>query len=294
MEFDSGWRSCRRPSISLPKPKQELPQKLTKPRSMGVCPRTLTVVIPSHKPRTKSAIPRRTSAARASPCSSLPSTSRSITTRMHMTIKSWCVGRSRTNLLAPDDIRRNVSRLRALYFERSSQGSYFVDRSSTGNTGGVLDFRFDGHRLPLSSRPSILECEPPRRAAETIQLDSQLCARRPAKLSGRLESLLFYGANVDIGPIGQAWSGNAYYFNQMVNGVVDRRAVGTEVRYGSNGINVYALVDYDIYFNALNIAMLNGSWVDKRNNLQLHGGPSQDSILANGERALWNPRGFPE
>jgi hypothetical protein len=47
----------------------------------------------------------------------------------------------------------------------------------------------------------------------------------------------------------------------MVNGVVDRRAVGTEVRYGSNGKNLFALVDYDIYFDALNIATLNGTWV---------------------------------
>jgi hypothetical protein len=71
----------------------------------------------------------------------------------------------------------------------------------------------------------------------------------------------FYGANVDIGPLGQAWSGNAYYINQMANGVVDRRAVGTELRYAANGKNVFGLADYDISYGVLNIAMLNGTWV---------------------------------
>jgi hypothetical protein len=74
----------------------------------------------------------------------------------------------------------------------------------------------------------------------------------------------FYGANVDIGPVAQAWSGNAYFINQMVNGVVDRRAVGTELRYAANGKNAFSLVDYDISYGVLNIAMLNGTWVTEK------------------------------
>jgi hypothetical protein len=71
----------------------------------------------------------------------------------------------------------------------------------------------------------------------------------------------FYGANVDIGPLGTAWSGNAYFINQMINGVVDRRAVGTELRYAANGKNAFGLIDYDVSYNVLNVAMLNGTWV---------------------------------
>ncbi|MEK6632269.1 MAG: hypothetical protein AABY94_03060, partial [Nitrospirota bacterium] len=52
-----------------------------------------------------------------------------------------------------------------------------------------------------------------------------------------------------------------YYINQMVNGVVDRRAVGTELRYAENGKNAFGLVDYDVSYNVLNVAMLNGTWV---------------------------------
>ena len=71
----------------------------------------------------------------------------------------------------------------------------------------------------------------------------------------------FYGANIDIGPLGQAWSGNAYFINQMIDNVVDRRAVGGELRFASNGKNAYSLVDYDISYGVLNVAMLNGTWV---------------------------------
>jgi hypothetical protein len=74
----------------------------------------------------------------------------------------------------------------------------------------------------------------------------------------------FYGVNVDIGPIGQAWNSNLYFINQMVNGVVDRRAVGTELRYAANGKNAFSLIDYDVSYNVLNIAMLNGTWVTER------------------------------
>ena len=165
------------------------------------------------------------------------------------------------DLLATNDSRRNVSRLRALYFEHSSQDSYFVRVGrQPGNTGGVLDFRFDGAWVRYTPIPQFLSVNLLAGQPRQFSLTPNYVPDDPRNFRADLNPY-FYGANVDIGPIGQAWSGNAYYFNQMVNGVVDRRAVGTEVRYGANGKNVYALVDYDIYFNALNIATLNGTWV---------------------------------
>jgi hypothetical protein len=165
------------------------------------------------------------------------------------------------DLLATSDARRNVSRLRALYFEHSSQDSYFVRVGrQPGNTGGVLDFRFDGAWVRFTPVPQFLSLNLLGGQPRQFSLTPNYVPDDPQNFRADLNPY-FYGANVDIGPIGQAWSGNVYYFNQMVNGVVDRRAVGTEVRYGSNGKNLFALVDYDIYFDALNIATLNGTWV---------------------------------
>lgn len=169
--------------------------------------------------------------------------------------------------LAVDDTRRNVSRLRALYFEHSSQDSYLVRFGrQPGNTGGVLDFRFDGAWARYSAIPQMLNVNLLAGQPRQFSLTPNYVPDDPRNFdigSGRY----FYGANIDLGPIGEAWSGNTYYYNQMVNGVVDRRAVGAEVRYASNGKNLYSLVDYDIYFHELNIAMINGTWVGEKTTL---------------------------
>jgi hypothetical protein len=165
------------------------------------------------------------------------------------------------NLLATDDTRRNISRLRALYYEHSSQDSYLVRVGrQPGNSGGVLDFRFDGAWVRYTAVPQFLNVNLLAGQPRQFSLSSNFVPDDPRNFRADLKRY-FYGANVDIGPIGQAWSGNLYYFNQMVNGVVDRRAVGTELRYAANGKNAFSLIDYDVSYNVLNVAMLNGTWV---------------------------------
>ena len=165
------------------------------------------------------------------------------------------------DLLATTDIRRNISRLRALYVEHSSQDSYLVRIGrQPGNSGGVLDFRFDGAWLRYTAVPQLLNINLLAGQPRQFSFDSNYVPDDPRNFRADLKRY-FYGANVDIGPLGDAWSGNAYYLNQMVNGVVDRRAVGSEVRYASNGKNAFSLVDYDISYGVLNVAMLNGTWV---------------------------------
>lgn len=165
------------------------------------------------------------------------------------------------DLLASDDVRRNVSRLRAAYVEHSKQDTYFLRVGrQPGNTGGVLDYRFDGAWFRYTIAPQLLNVNLIGGQPRQFSLDSRYVPDDPRNFRADLKRY-FYGANVDIGPLGEAWSGNVYYLNQMVNGVVDRRAVGSEVRYSSNGKNAFGLVDYDISYGVLNVAMLNGTWV---------------------------------
>jgi len=165
------------------------------------------------------------------------------------------------DLLATSDDRRNISRLRALYAEHASQDSYFVRVGrQPGNTGGVLDFRFDGAWVRYTAVPQFLNLNLLAGQPRQFSLSSNYVPDDPRNFTAGLNRY-FYGANVDIGPLGQAWSGNAYFINQMVNGIVDRRAVGTELRYAANGKNAFGLVDYDVSYGVLNIAMLNGTWV---------------------------------
>jgi len=165
------------------------------------------------------------------------------------------------DLLATSDTRRNVSRLRALYYEHSSQDSYLVRVGrQPGNQGGILDFRFDGAWLRYTAVPQFLNVNFLAGQPRQFSLSSNFVPDDPRNFRADLKRY-FYGVNVDIGPIGQAWNGNLYAINQMVNGVVDRRAVGTELRYATNGMNAFGLLDYDVSYNVLNVAMLNGSWV---------------------------------
>lgn len=165
------------------------------------------------------------------------------------------------DLLATSDSRRNISRLRALYYEHSSQDSYLVRVGrQPGNQGGILDFRFDGAWVRYTAVPQFLNVNLLAGQPRQFSLSSGYVPDDPRNFRADLKRY-FYGVNVDIGPIGQAWSGNVYYINQIVNGVVDRRAVGTELRYAANGKNAFSLLDYDVSYNVLNVAMINGSWV---------------------------------
>jgi tetratricopeptide (TPR) repeat protein len=70
----------------------------------------------------------------------------------------------------------------------------------------------------------------------------------------------FVGVNFDIMPAGGKFSSNVYFINQRVDGLTDRRAVGTELRYFDQGKSVYSLLDYDTVFNQLNIALVQANW----------------------------------
>lgn len=63
----------------------------------------------------------------------------------------------------------------------------------------------------------------------------------------------FFGASVDSG----AYS--VYGISQNVDGLLDRRAVGGEWRYFRDKYSVFALLDYDTNFRALNAAQVTGT-----------------------------------
>jgi len=72
-------------------------------------------------------------------------------------------------------------------------------------------------------------------------------------------SRVFYGLNLDLGPVAQHWNFNVFAVNQTADGVVDRRAVGGELRYAQGSSTGYGLFDYDVEFNAPNVLYFIGS-----------------------------------
>jgi hypothetical protein len=63
----------------------------------------------------------------------------------------------------------------------------------------------------------------------------------------------FYGGSVDIGTLFNHLDLNLYAINQLVQGEVDRRAVGGEARYFHPRGTAFSLLDYDVWFRQVNI-----------------------------------------
>jgi hypothetical protein len=57
----------------------------------------------------------------------------------------------------------------------------------------------------------------------------------------------------------QNLSGDMYILDQTTQGITNRRSIGTEVRYSGERGSIYALLDYDQLFSAVNALSLQGS-----------------------------------
>lgn len=137
----------------------------------------------------------------------------------------------------PGQVGKN--RVGAAYFElknKSSDYSIRMGRQSS-NGGGVLG-RFDGVAAGVGITPSI------RINAVAGQLSDYLEGAKP----------VFYGASMDMGPV------TIYAITQKLEDMVERQAVGTEMRYFDTNKTAFLLLDYDTQFAALNVAMLQATY----------------------------------
>jgi tetratricopeptide (TPR) repeat protein len=141
----------------------------------------------------------------------------------------------------------NVNRLYSAYFEIKDKALDYSGRlgRQPGNSGGVLG-RFDGASLGYGLLPkwrvNVV-------AGEPVELINPISSTRQ-----------FWGASLDMGTFAEHWNSSVYYINQTVDGIIDRQAVGSELRYYAPTRSLLTLVDYDVSYSALNIALLQGTW----------------------------------
>jgi hypothetical protein len=71
----------------------------------------------------------------------------------------------------------------------------------------------------------------------------------------------YFGAvGLDLGPIFDDWHANVYAIDQKTYDITDRQAVGGELRFAQSDMTVFSLVDYDISYSQVNIALLSGNY----------------------------------
>lgn len=140
-------------------------------------------------------------------------------------------------------------RISSLYVDVKSHElnlSTRVGRQSR-STGGVLG-RFDGALLKWQAFNKVgvnLVGGFPVSSSSEIDID----ADRP-----------LYGISFDLGTFADHWDFNTFYISQDVDGIIDREAVGGEVRFFHPKLSFFTLVDYDISYDQLNTVLLNGNW----------------------------------
>lgn len=149
-------------------------------------------------------------------------------------------------------IEENEQRLRRAYVKHEDDDLAYMLQvgRQPGNSGGVLG-TYDGGWARYDITPE-------------YSLNLVGGFPEPATLNSGIRMDMdkyFAGGNVDIRLADQDWSGNTYFIHQMVNGIVDRQGLGGELRYFANGLSAFSLIDVDLSYKVLNIAMLNGSWL---------------------------------
>jgi tetratricopeptide (TPR) repeat protein len=146
--------------------------------------------------------------------------------------------------------QRTDNRLDIAYLEQNSRNHTYMYRlGRQSGTGGGAPGRFDGVLAGYNLTPAW-------RVNGVI--GSPVEFTRGGTSTGSSKD--FAGVSVDLAPVGAQWSGNGYFIQQRIGGLVDRRAVGAETHYFDMQRNIMGLFEYDTLFRKINLGMIQGNW----------------------------------
>lgn len=146
-----------------------------------------------------------------------------------------------------DDIRStNVGTIYVDGLARKPGLSARVGRQSK-STGGVFG-RFDG---------ALLGWQPQENVKLQAVVGAPVYSRNAMPFA---DNRYFYGASIDFTFPEDNWSGAIYAIEQDTQDIIDRRAIGAELRYFGGSLSFYSAVDYDIFYNEINNAYASGNW----------------------------------
>jgi tetratricopeptide (TPR) repeat protein len=111
---------------------------------------------------------------------------------------------------------------------------------------GVLG-RFDGVSVDYALRPGI-----------GLGISAGLPVDSPRYRSGSHRSYVAASARLD--ELRPDFALNVYAQRQVVDGISDREAIGAEAQYLLGDVALVGVLDYDLSYGALNLALLNAQW----------------------------------
>lgn len=152
------------------------------------------------------------------------------------------------NYLTPT---RSYNRLYSAYIDHNDKKNGYYTRLGRQNPNGmgVMD-RFDGAQAGYNLNP---QWRVNGVYGEAVEFGS------PFKKT-------FYGASVDLLPQTARPGVSVYAIQQTLDGVANRRALGSEVRYFDGGATAYGMLDYDVLYKGINIALLQGNYLSAGGN----------------------------
>jgi hypothetical protein len=69
------------------------------------------------------------------------------------------------------------------------------------------------------------------------------------------------GVNLELGTFFDSLDVDLFAVGQSASGLLDRAALGCEIRYFREGLFAAAYLDYDAYYNSLNVAQITANWL---------------------------------
>ncbi|HJW13021.1 MAG TPA: tetratricopeptide repeat protein, partial [Albitalea sp.] len=141
---------------------------------------------------------------------------------------------------------KNRNRLSSAYFDYKSLLHKFNARLGRQSpTGGGVMGRFDGAQLGYTFMPKWKINGVAGAPSETL-LDTHR---------------YFYGLALDTDALLPNLGGGLYGIQQIIDGEIDRRAAGAELRFFKGGASIFAQLDYDTLIKGMNIAAVQGTLI---------------------------------
>ncbi|MBL1275943.1 MAG: hypothetical protein COB30_007635 [Ectothiorhodospiraceae bacterium] len=121
-----------------------------------------------------------------------------------------------------------------------------IGRQSSRNGGvfGTFDGIVAGYRVAPQWTVSAVAGEPLIRTFTDVEV--------PEKF--------FYGLKADVVSKDKSLGSNMYFVQQDVDGILDRQALGGDVRFAKKGLSIFGLLDYDVSYSEISLINVRVGW----------------------------------